>query len=291
VSLQIPDYFGIGGPGSRDTLLVGLINAAPYVGSAFIGCWVSDPLNNFFGRRGTIFVAANFCLWAVLGSAFTKSWEQLLVCRFLLGVGMGAKASTVPIFAAENSPASIRGALVMSWQLWTAFGIFIGFSANLVVANVPTISWRLQLGSAFIPAVPLVLGVYFCPESPRWYMKKGRYREAYESLLRLRNNPIQAARDLYYIHSQLELEAEIIGQNTYMARFIELFTIPRLRRATLAAFTVMMAQQMCGINVIAFYSSNIFVKVGASRMDALWASFVSFTYFPSIAFKCRIAFL
>jgi MFS family permease len=104
-------------------------------------------------------------------------------------------------------------------------------------------------------------------------MKKGRYHDAYKSLLRLRNNPIQAARDLYYIHSQLELEAEIIGQVTYMKRFIELFTIPRLRRATLAAWTVMLAQQMCGINVIAFYSSTVFVKAGASPKEALIASF------------------
>jgi MFS family permease len=155
---------------------------------------------------------------------------------------MGAKASTVPIYAAENSPASIRGALVMSWQLWTAFGIFLGCCANLAVANTGFIAWRLQLGSAFIPAVPLVFGVFFCPESPRWYMKKGQYGKAYASLLRLRNHPIQAARDIYYIHSQLELEAEILGTNTYMTRFIELFTIPRLRRATVAAITVMLAQ-------------------------------------------------
>jgi len=186
---------------------------------------------------------------------------------------MGAKASTVPIYAAENSPACIRGALVMSWQLWTAFGIFLGCCANLAVADTGWISWRLQLGSAFIPAVPLVFGVYFCPESPRWYMKKGMYPKAYESLVRLRNHPIQAARDIYYIHSQLELEAEILGTNTYKTRFIELFTIPRLRRATVAAITVMLAQQMCGVNVIAFYSSTVFQNAGASRNIALWASF------------------
>lgn len=33
-----------------------------------------------------------------------------------MGIGMGAKASSVPIFAAENSPAAIRGALVMTWR-------------------------------------------------------------------------------------------------------------------------------------------------------------------------------
>jgi hypothetical protein len=76
---------------------------------------------------------------------------------------MGCKGSTVPIFAAENSPASIRGALVMSWQLWTAFGIFLGFAANVIVQDVGKNAWRLQLGSAFIPAVPLAVGIWFTP--------------------------------------------------------------------------------------------------------------------------------
>lgn len=65
---------------------------------------------------GTIFAAANFCFWPVLGAACAQTWPQLLVCRVLLGIGMGAKGSTVPIYAAENSPAAIRGALVMSWR-------------------------------------------------------------------------------------------------------------------------------------------------------------------------------
>ncbi|EDN96833.1 hypothetical protein SS1G_01759 [Sclerotinia sclerotiorum 1980 UF-70] len=218
-NLSFPNLFGIGGKSTRDTMLVGLCNAAPYISSAFIGCWISDPLNNYFGRRGTIFISGNFCLWSVIGSAFTTTWEELFICRLILGLGMGAKASTVPVYAAENSPAAIRGALVMSWQVWNAFGIFLGFCANLIVANVPKIAWRLQLGSAFIPAVPLCILIFYCPESPRWYMKKSRYPEAYQSLLKLRNNPIQAARDLYYIHSQLELEAEIVGNHTYLTRF------------------------------------------------------------------------
>jgi hypothetical protein len=77
---------------------------------------------------------------------------------------------------------------------------------------------------------------------------------------------------LYFIHSQLVEEIAIIGQNNYVTRFIELFTIPRVRRATLASFTVMIAQQMCGINIIAFYSSSIFVEAGASAHTALLAS-------------------
>ena len=156
------------------------------------GCWLSDPINFYFGRRGTIFFSAIFCLFPVIGSGLCQNWQQLFVCRLLLGIGMGSKASTVPIFAAENVPASIRGGLVMSWQMWVAFGIFLGLCANLALHDVGDISWRLELGSAFIPAIPLLIGVYFCPESPRWYIKKGRYHDAYDSLVKLRNTPLQA---------------------------------------------------------------------------------------------------
>jgi MFS family permease len=110
-----------------------MVNAAPYIASAFIGCWLSDPCNNYLGRRGTIFLTGIILLVTPISSAFTQTWEQLFAVRLVLGIGMGLKGSTVPIFCAENAPASIRGALVMSWQMWTAFGIFLGFCANLAV--------------------------------------------------------------------------------------------------------------------------------------------------------------
>jgi MFS family permease len=90
------------------------------------------------------------------------------------------------------------------------------------------------------------------------------------------------------------VESEIVGKSNYFTRFFELFTIPRVRRATLASFTVMIAQQMCGvcetlvyrlyscssptdnygqINIIAFYSSSVFRNAGASEKEALIASF------------------
>jgi len=206
---------------------------------------MSDPINSVVGRRGTIFISAVFCVLTPIGMGVSQNWHQLLVCRLLLGIGMGLKGklttgahavdtteeetdviqadagSTVPIFCAENAPASIRGALVMSWQLWTAFGIFLGTVANLILFQVGAIAWRLQMASAFLPAIPLLLGVYFCPESPRWLMKKGRYNEAFVNLCKLRNHPIQAARDCYYIARQLEIEAMVIGEGNVFSRFVE----------------------------------------------------------------------
>ena len=83
-------------------------------------------------------------------------------------------------------------------------------------------------------------------------MKKHKYDKAYKSLVRLRNTPLQAARDLYYIHAQLvaeELLVEASGfakTDNFFTRFYELFSIPRNRRAVQASGIVMIAQQMCG---------------------------------------------
>jgi hypothetical protein len=103
-------------------------------------------------------------------------------------------------------------------------------------------------------------------------MKKDRYTDAFKSFCRLRNSELQAARDLYYVHCQLVEEMVVLKGSNYSSRFMELFTIPRVRRATLASSIVMIAQQMCGINVIAFYSSNIFSNAGYSQQQALLAS-------------------
>lgn len=139
----------------KNAWIVGFINATPYITIALFAGWISDPVNDLLGRRGTIFVAAIFSLLAPIGSACTQHWGQLVACRVLLGIGMGLKEVTVPVYSAENAPTMIRGGLVMSWQMWTAFGILLGTSANLAVYQVGEIAWRLQLGSAFIPAIPL----------------------------------------------------------------------------------------------------------------------------------------
>ncbi|KAK4971238.1 hypothetical protein LTR66_011451 [Elasticomyces elasticus] len=286
-NLSWPVQFGIPTTGAvceaagtceKNEWIVGFVNSCPYIAIAFFAGWLSDPLNDWLGRRGTIFLAAIFSLLAPIGSACTQNWGQFVATRILLGIGMGLKEVTVPVFSAENSPANIRGGLVMSWQIWTAFGIFLGTCANLAVVGAGRITWRLQVGSAFIPAVPLVIGIWFCPESPRWLLKKKRYAKAYKSLVRLRNSELQAARDLYYIYAQLLAEERLIEEsgvaktNNIITRFIELFTIPRIRRATQASGIVMISQQMCGINIIAFYSSSIFAAAGASNITALLAT-------------------
>lgn len=91
---------------------------------AYSGAFIVDPLNHYLGRRGEIFVTA-LCLTATpIGSGFARTWQELFAARFVMGIGIGAKNATVPIYSAEMAPARIRGALVMFWQLWVVAGMF-----------------------------------------------------------------------------------------------------------------------------------------------------------------------
>ena len=236
--------FGIAGDSSRDTWLVGLINSAPYLCCAVIGCWLTVPFNHWFGRRGTIFLTCCFSAITCLWQGFVSTYWAMFVARFALGFGIGPKSSTVPVYSAECAPPAIRGAVVMQWQVSTAFGIMLGYAADLIFYRVGSssgLNWRLMMASAMMPALVVCCFVFFCPESPRWYMSQKQYYRAYQSLCTLRFHKVQAARDLYYMHTLLEAENGMkLGQN----KLLELIAVPRNRRAMLASTIVMFMQQV-----------------------------------------------
>ncbi|OAK94798.1 plastidic glucose transporter 4 [Phaeosphaeriaceae sp. SRC1lsM3a] len=259
--------------GEDQVWLRGLLNGAPYLCSALLGCWSNAPLNKYFGRRGTIFISCIISFITGIWMAAANNWYNLLIARFFLGFAVGAKSSTTPVYAAESAPKTIRGALTMMWQMWTAFGIMLGFIVSVAFQNVtflgPNSPWRWMLGSTSIPPLLVCIQVYFCPESPRWYMEKGKFDKAFRSLCRLRKYKIQAARDMYYAYKLLEVEAaEREGRNPWK----EFFFVRRNRRAAQSAFFVMFMQQFCGVNVIAYYSSSIFRQAGFSESEALLTS-------------------
>ena len=64
-------------------------------------------------------------------------------------------------------------------------------------------------------------------------------------MCRLRFSKIQAARDLFYMHTLLEAESTIVIEGRW--KILELIRVPRNRRAMLASEIVMFMQQFCGV--------------------------------------------
>lgn len=262
------DRFGIPTDGTNKTALIqGLVNSAPYLCCAVFACWITDPANRVLGRRGVIFWSCFIAGVASIWEAFTYSWPQLFVARLALGLGIGPKSATAPIYTAECAPAPIRGALVMQWQMWTAFGIALGDVVSVIFVDIEAnIAWRLMLGSTVVAPVIVCAMIYFAPESPRWYMSKGRVADAYHAMRQLRFCDLQASRDLFYIAKLLEIEHQTIEGRSLLT---DMWKVPRVRRAAQASGLVMFMQQFCGVNVIAYYSSQVFIEAGFGRKEAL----------------------
>lgn len=253
--------------------ITGLVVGAPYLCCAIVGCWLTEPMNRYLGRRGAIFLSCFVAAVASIWEGVANSWVNLFIARFVLGIGIGPKSSTVPVYAAECSPAPIRGALVMMWQMWTAFGIMLGNIMGVAFMGLsPDLSWRLMLGSTVVLPLIVCAQVYICPESPRWLIQRNKINKAFQSFRKLRPTDLQAARDLYYAYILVELERQVNADKGFFVRILELFTVPRNRRATVGSWIVMFMQQFCGVNVIAYYSTTIFTESGYSIQSALLAS-------------------
>ncbi|KAH3684778.1 hypothetical protein WICPIJ_004242 [Wickerhamomyces pijperi] len=285
-NLFYPKYMGIGDDDQRSRWLEGLVNAAPYLFCAVVSTFITDPLNRRFGRKWVIFWASFASSVTCFWQGFTNTWYHLFIARACLGAfGIGPKSATVPVYASEAAPAPIRGALTMLWQFFTALGIAIGYVFSIAFYHVPAhgigggLNWRLMLGSAMLPATLALFFIPMIPESPRWLMGKGRYVEAFDSLKGIRKHPISAARDLFYQHVLFQEEEGFDAP--FWQRFKELFTVRRNRNATIASFIVTFMQQFCGINVIAYYSSSIFINANFSEISALGAS-VGFGFLNTI---------
>lgn len=84
-------------------------------------------------------------------------------------------------------------------------------------------------------------------------MSKNRHYKAYESMSRVRFEKVQAARDVFYMHTLLEAEEEIKDKRKTI--ILELVTVPRNRRAMMASEIVMFMQQvsdaLCSLPVLA----------------------------------------
>jgi MFS family permease len=202
---------------------------------------------------------------------------------------MGIKAVSTPILASETAVGFWRGTAILAWQLWVAFGIMMGFIFNLIFeqASRKSISLGLVQGAPMVPAIALlIMAAFFCPESPRYHLMKGpNYspEKAFKILCQLRNTELQALRDMYAVYKSIEQEN--IGMNEeshanqspgfwwtirdFFMQFKQLFQQRRLYNALISAGTVNLAQQLCGVNVFAFYSGELFSNAGAQRERAM----------------------
>lgn len=234
---------------------VGAALAGALVGSALAG-YAADQLGR---RRMLLLTALGFGTFSVM-TALAPGVVTFSIARFFVGACIGVASLTVPLYISEMSPARIRGALVSLNQVAIATGIGVAYFVDYALAA--SRSWRWMFASAALPALVLLIGMIFLPESPRWLARKGFRAQALENFRRLGRGD--------------EAEAELADVENILHQEQEGFRIllqPGFRVAVLVGIGLAVFQQITGINTIIYYSPAILRMSGyASAKAAILAA-------------------
>ena len=237
-----------------------LTSAPPTPQGAIIGALAFGALSSRLGRTRALSLS---CLpfaagWLAIASA-QSSWD-LFGGRLLTGVGQGAFLNIVPVYIAECAPSSLRGQLGGVNQLGINVGLAAAYALGLPVLGF---TWRQLALLAIIPTTVLAVGsLLLMPESPRWLAQVGRGTDAVVALRALRPPKADVAKELGRINASLAaLAAEPALSWGDVAK-------PSLSRPLGIVLTLMVLQQLTGVNCVFFNIGPIFSAVGVADSDA-----------------------
>ena len=151
-----------------------------FLSLTFVGMTLGSLITGFvgdkFGRRFTYQINLLIFGLASLAAAFAQDMNQLIVCRFVQGLGLGAEIVVGYSTLTEFVPPKTRG----RWLAMMAFLVVAGFPVTALLGYliIPAWGWRPLFVIAGVGALIVWYLRKNLPESPRWLESQGRTAEA-----------------------------------------------------------------------------------------------------------------
>ena len=105
-----------------------------YVSSALVGCIsgvaMAGILSDKYGRKKVLILSALFFGISAIGCTFAIGFTDLVIYRFIGGLGIGVASMVSPLYISELSPAHKRGRLVALYQFAITIGILCSYFSN-----------------------------------------------------------------------------------------------------------------------------------------------------------------
>ncbi len=229
------------------------ITTAGLIG-AIVGALIGGSVTDGLGRRKVLILSGIIFGVGALWSGFASNAISLIAARLFLGVAIGTASFAVPLYIAEISPTKVRGTLVSLFQLMITIGILVSYFSDFMFANEADVTcWRPMFYVGVIPAIILLVGMIFMPESPRWLFANGRDEEAMAVLVRTEGDGAKDVAD--------SINNEIAKDRQNTSTWGDLFR-KEWKYPLIIAVGIMFIQQFVGINTVMYYSPKIFQMAG-----------------------------
>jgi MFS family permease len=158
--------------------------ASAYLIGAVLGALFFGRLTDKWGRKKLFMITLGVYLIATVATAFSFNIYWFVICRFLTGTGIGGEYAAINSAIDELIPARARGwtdlAINGTWWVGTALGAAITVVLTNPSLLPPDLGWRLAFGMGAVLGLGILLVRRHVPESPRWLMMHGRFKEADE---------------------------------------------------------------------------------------------------------------
>lgn len=224
---------------------------------AMIGALIAGRVNDYLGRKRTLIALAILFTAGAILTAFSPNLVFFIIMRMVVGVGIGAAASVVPVYISEIAPSQVRGLLATFQQLAITIGIAVSYWFDLLFAHLG-MGWPPMFAVAAIPGILLFLGMLISPETPRWLASQGRWEEARATLERIKG--ADPERELKDIRDSFAVEMSQGSLRDLLA--------PGVRMALVVGVGLAALQQFVGINTVIYYAPTIFQSAGIASANA-----------------------
>ena len=259
-----PDGFVL--PSWMKSLIVSILSAG-----TFFGAIIAGDIADFTGRRSTVIIGCGIFIIGVILQTASAGYKLMVAGRAIAGIGVGFVSAIIILYMSEISPKKVRGAIVSGYQFCITLGLLLASCVDYGTQNRgDTGSYRIPIAIQMLWAIILATGLFFLPESPRYFVKRGKVDRAAQVLGRLRGQP----RDSEFVQTELaeiianhEYELSVVPQGSYFASWANCFKgslweqKSNLRR-TILGTSLQMMQQWTGINFIFYFGTTFFQDLG-----------------------------
>lgn len=218
---------------------------------AIVGSLIGGFLCNMIGRKKAIIVSAVIFMISSALAFYSDVYLILLTSRAIMGLGMGIATVAVPLYICEVVPTNIRGSCicVMILELYLGYLVAYLISRSLVF----NLGWKVVLCTPFIPALGLLIGMCYMPETPQWLFSNQKKDAAIKALKRLRR-----FLDVDYECESMENSSQF--NKKYQAKFFS----KGIFKAVFVGGLVAVLIEITGAHAIYFYIPSLL------KMSGIW---------------------
>ncbi|EKJ74259.1 hypothetical protein NXS19_005883 [Fusarium pseudograminearum] len=232
-----------------------------------IGAFANGWLTQRFGYRQTLVASLLAITGFIFLTFFAHNLPMLLVGSTLCGLPWGVFATMAPAYASEICPMALRGYLAnyvcLCWALGQllAAGVLFSFSDNATEW-----AYRIPFAIQWIWPIPLLIILWFTPESPYWLARKNRLEDAKKVLRRISAKSSKSDEDLDKQLAMIVHTNKIESEHSTGSSYLDCFKGINLRRTEIVSL-VFVAQNTTGVG-IGGTPTYFFVQAGVDAKNS-----------------------